>query len=246
MLEVRDLSKKFGGLEVSRGVSLDVAPGERRVLLGPNGAGKTTLFNLIAGTLKPDCGTIRLDGSDITGMTVNQRARRGLARSFQKNNLFEGLSVRDNLALAVATGEGRTGSLLACAHDSAATLTQLAEIAAQVGLSAHLDWPVAHCSYGVRRQLEIGLALATRPRLLLLDEPTSGIGPEGVAAFNALIASLPRHLAMIIIEHDLDLAFSIADRISVLSEGVVVFEGTPETTRHSRQVRELYLGAFDD
>ena len=242
MLEVRDLCKNFGGLRVSRHIGMKLEKGERRVVLGPNGAGKTTLFNLLAGTLKPTSGEILLDGARITSMNVEQRARRGLSRSYQKNNLFEGLTVRENLALAAATAQGKTFSCFARTHESAAVRETVEEVAAMVGLSDRLDVGVAQASYGNRRQLEVGLALATRPKLLLMDEPTSGVGPGMIDAFHKLIATLPLELTIVIIEHDLDLGFDVADRITVLNYGEVVFEGTPEETKGSDVVREIYLG----
>ena len=245
MLEVRDLCKNFGGLAVSKHISLKLDKGERRVVLGPNGAGKTTLFNLLAGTLSPSSGAIWIEGKDVTHSRVEERARLGMARSYQKNNLFEGLTVRDNLALAAATSLGKTGSLHGCAHDGAEVKDIIAEVANQVGLANRLDMMVANCSYGNRRQLEVGLALATRPKILLMDEPTSGVGPDMIDAFNQLIKSLPRDLTMLIIEHDLDLGFDVADSITVLNYGEVVFEGSPEETRNSSQVKEIYLGDWD-
>lgn len=242
MLEVRDLSKNFGGLRVSRNIHMRLEKGERRVVLGPNGAGKTTLFNLLAGTLQPTSGEILLDGTRITELNVEQRARRGLSRSYQKNNLFEGLTVGENLALAAATAEGRTFSCFSRAHESRAIKETVEEVAEMVGLSDRLELGVAHASYGNRRQLEVGLALATKPKLLLMDEPTSGVGPGMIDAFHRLISTLPRELTIVIIEHDLDLGFDVADQITVLNYGEVVFEGTPEETKGSDVVREIYLG----
>jgi branched-chain amino acid transport system ATP-binding protein len=242
MLEVSSLCKNFGGLRVSRNIGMHLDKGERRVVLGPNGAGKTTLFNLLAGTLQPSSGEILLDGTRITGLSVEQRARLGLSRSYQKNNLFEGLTVRENLALAAATAQGKASSFFSRAHESAAIRGIVEEVAEMVGLEDKLELGVAHASYGNRRQLEVGLALATKPKLLLMDEPTSGVGPGMIDAFHRLIASLPRDLTIVIIEHDLDLGFDVADRITVLNYGEVVFEGTPEETKESDVVREIYLG----
>lgn len=242
MLEVRGLCKRFGGLEVARSIAMRLEKGERRVVLGPNGAGKTTLFNLLAGTLKPTSGEILLDGAPIHHLSVERRARLGLSRSYQKNNLFEGLSVRENLALAAVTASGGASSFFSRSHESKAVRETVEEVAVMVGLADRLDLAVARASYGNRRQLEVGLALATRPKLLLMDEPTSGVGPNMIDAFHTLISSLPRELTIVIIEHDLDLGFDVADRITVLNYGEVVFEGTPEETRGSDVVREIYLG----
>ena len=246
MLEARGLSKSFGALRVVRDVSLALAPGERRVVLGPNGAGKTTLFNLLAGELRPDAGSVRLDGADVTRLPVHARARAGLARSYQKNNLLPGLTVAENLSLAAATAQRRDGSLLGDSFAHPAVREAVAEIAERVGLAGLLDAPVDAIAYGPRRQLEVGLALATRPRVLLMDEPTSGVGPEMVAAFHRLLHSLPRALTVLIIEHDMDLAFDIADRVSVLNGGELVFEGSPDEARASALLREIYLGGWAD
>ena len=246
MLEARGLSKRFGALHVVRDVSLALAPGERRVVLGPNGAGKTTLFNLLAGELRPDAGTVHLDGADITRLTVDARARAGLARSYQKNNPLPGLTVRENLSLAAATARRRTASLLRDGFADPAVRETVAETAARVGLADLLDAPVDALPYGPRRQLEVGLALATRPRVLMMDEPTSGVGPEMVAAFHRLLHALPRELTVLIIEHDMDLAFDIADRVTVLNHGEVVFEGPPAEARASALLREIYLGGWAD
>ena len=244
MLEVQNLSKRFGALRVVSDVSLTLAPGERRVVLGPNGAGKTTLFNLLAGELRPDAGTVRLGGADVTRLAVHARARAGLARSYQKNNLLPGLTVAENLSLAAATAQRRDASLLGDSFADARVRETVAEVAAGVGLTALLDASVDAIAYGPRRQLEVGLALATRPRVLLMDEPTSGVGPEMVAAFHRLLHALPRALTVLIIEHDMDLAFDIADRVSVLNHGELVFEGTPDEARASALVREIYLGGW--
>lgn len=244
MLEARGLSKRFGALQVVREVSLALAPGERRVVLGPNGAGKTTLFNLLAGDLSPDSGAVLLDGLDVTRLGVDARARAGLARSYQKNNLLPGLAVRENLSLAAAIAQGRTSNLLRDSFAEPPVRETVAEVAARVGLADLLDAPIEALAYGPRRQLEVGLALATRPRVLMMDEPTSGVGPEMVTAFHGLLHSLPRDLTVLIIEHDMDLAFDIADRVTVLDHGEVVFEGPPEEARRSALLREIYLGGW--
>lgn len=244
MLEAVGLQKSFGLLKVTNNVSLEVAKGERRVILGPNGAGKTTLFNILVGELKPSAGTIRLAGRDVTGHSVEARARRGLARSYQKNNLFGDLTVRENLALAVATASGASGRIFRDTLHDREIAARIGDVARQVGLKDLLDQPVDAVSYGARRQLEVGIALASGPSVLLMDEPTSGVGPEMIKAFHALLKGLPRELTVIIIEHDMDLAFDVADRVTVLNYGEVVFEGTPEETRRSSLVNEIYLGGW--
>jgi len=242
MLEALGLRKNFGGLAVIRDVSLTLAPGERRVILGPNGAGKTTLFNLLTGSLQPSAGDILLDGRSINGLSVAARAKRGLSRSFQKNNLFEDLTVRENLMLAAAAAQGQSSGMVKDSFRDTGVLETVDEIARLVALTDQLDHPVRTAPYGHRRQLEVGLALATRPRLLLMDEPTSGVGPAMIDGFHRLLQALPRDLTVVIIEHDMDLAFAIADRITVLNFGEVVFEGTPDETRGSPTVKKIYLG----
>jgi branched-chain amino acid transport system ATP-binding protein len=242
MLETEGLSKTFGSLAAANNVSLRLEKGERRVVLGPNGAGKTTLFNLLAGELRPTSGHIRIGGLDVTGLPVDARARLGLARSYQKNNLFNELTVRENLALAVATATGASSWLLNDTLADRAIAGAIDEVAALTALRDLLAMRVDRISYGARRQLEVALALATRPRILLMDEPTSGIGPAMIVAFHDLLKSLPRDLTILIIEHDMDLAFSVADRITVMNYGEVVFEGDVGETRASPLVNDIYLG----
>ena len=244
MLEAIGLTKNFGPIRVTQNVSLRVDRGERRVVLGPNGAGKTTLFNLLAGELRPNAGTIRLGGRDVTNLPVSARGRLGLGRSYQKNNLFTELTIRENLTLAVATAAGAGGGLWRDTLADATLQRIVADVAAQVALTELFEHPVNTISYGARRQLEVGLALATRPKVLLMDEPTSGVGPEMIRAFHALLKTLPRELAVVIIEHDMDLALDVADRVTVLDHGEIVFEGTPEQTRQSSLVNDIYLGAW--
>jgi len=245
MLEIIDLQKSFGSLVVADNVSLRLERGERHVILGPNGAGKTTLFNLLTGELSPDAGDIRIGGESVIKLSVEARARRGLSRSFQKNNLFEGLTVRQNLSLAAAAALGLGATLRRDTHKDRDVLQIVDGVAAQTGLDELLGAPVKNISYGNRRQLEVGLALANKPKVLLMDEPTSGVGPGMISGFHKLLKSLPRALTMLIIEHDMDLAFDVADRITVLNHGKVVFAGTPEETRASPLVNEIYLGGWD-
>ena len=246
MLEVKSLSKDFGGLQVIHDLSLSVTPGERRVILGPNGAGKTTLFHLLAGTLKPSNGEIFLDGQPISTYDAVKRARLGIARSYQKNNLFETLTIRENLMLAAAAALGKSTHMFKDTSKHADIRQRIDEIAEQVFLEDQLDQTVATASYGNRRQLEVGLALATRPKLLLMDEPTSGVGPNMIDRFHRLLEQLPRDITVLIIEHDMDLAFGVADLITVLNFGEKVFEGTPTDTRGNATVRDIYLGTWGD
>ena len=243
MLVARDLQKSFGALAVTRGVTLDLPAGRRHAVIGPNGAGKTTLFNLLTGELAPDGGSIALGGRDLTRASPDARARAGLARSFQTNNLFAEMTVRDSLATACAIADGtahRFWTLFTrdrAAHDRAAAL------AADIGLGDLLDVEARALSYGAQRQLEVGLALATRPKVLLLDEPTAGMSPEETATMQRLIVRLPAALTVVIIEHDMDVVFSLAERITVLDYGSVLLEDTPDAVRRSDVVRQRYLGS---
>ena len=246
MLRAENLCKAFGALQVTRDVSLEIPEGERHAIIGPNGAGKTTLFNLLAGELAPDAGAILIDDRDITRLPPNRRARLGLARSFQKNNLFPRRSVRDNLLLAdiAARGYGyRFWSRLAARKDA---FFKAETIAGQIGLADDMERGVAELSYGAQRQLEVGLALMAEPKVLLLDEPTSGMSPEETGRMLRLIDDLPRSLTVLMIEHDMDVVFAHADRITVLNYGEVLMQGRPEEVRGSDVVQETYLGGEAD
>jgi branched-chain amino acid transport system ATP-binding protein len=242
VLETRSLNKSFGPLAVTQEVSLAFEQGLRYAIIGPNGAGKTTYFNLLAGNLRPNSGSVLLEGRDVTGLDVTARARIGIARSFQRNSLFPEFSVRENLVLACALREGQGPVFWRPMRRLAAMHAKADEIAAQVGLAEMLDHPVRQISYGSQRQLEVALALACRPRVLLLDEPTSGMSPEETARMHVLIKNLPRGLTVIVIEHDMDIVLDFADRIIVLDYGRVLEQGTPADIRNSQVVRERYLG----
>lgn len=246
MLETRNLDKSFGAVHVTRDVSLKLERGERRVILGPNGAGKTTLFNQLVGELNSDKGTVHLAGADVTPLAVAQRARRGLSRSYQKNTLFDGLTVAENLGLAASIHTGHATQLWSDSLKKPEVREIVQEVASQVNLTPFLQANVSEISYGVRRQLEVGVALATRPLVLLMDEPTSGVGPEMAKGFHDLLNNLPRDLTLLIIEHDMDLAFDVADTITVLNYGEVVFDGLPGAARGSKLLKEIYLGNWED
>lgn len=246
MLVVEHLSKSFGAVNVTKDVSFSLERGERRVILGPNGAGKTTLFNQLVGEVKPDTGLIILGNEDISDWSVDRRAQAGLARSYQKNTLFDSLSVRENLSLSAMTSLGKGGWLFTDAFHDREVVALTNDVASQVALTDFLDHRVDSISYGMRRQLEVGIALASQPRVLLMDEPTSGVGPEMIGGFHQLLSSLPKSLTLLIVEHDMDLAFDIADQILVLNYGEVVFEGSPEEARGSALLKEIYLGSWED
>jgi branched-chain amino acid transport system ATP-binding protein len=241
-LETRGLDKSFGSLAVTQSVSLAFEAGLRYAIIGPNGAGKTTYFNLLAGNLRPDRGTIHFAGRDVTQLDVTSRARIGIARSFQRNNLFPDFTVRENLALACALRAGTARVFWRPMQRDRALHAEADAIAAEVGLADVLGTTVRALSYGSQRQLEVALAFACRPQVLLLDEPTSGMSPEETARMHALIAAIPRTLTVIVIEHDMDIVLDLADRIIVLDYGRVLEQGTPAEIRASAVVRERYLG----
>jgi len=241
-LETRALAKSFGSLAVTQDVSLAFEAGQRYAIIGPNGAGKTTYFNLLAGSLRPDAGTILLEGRDVTTFDATARTRIGIARSFQRNNVFPDFTVRENLALACALRMGAAPIFWRPMRGLSAPAAEATALATEVGLADILDSAARAISYGSQRQLEVALALACRPKVLLLDEPTSGMGPEETARMHALIADLPRTLTVIVIEHDMDIVLDLADRIIVLDYGRVLAQGTPAEIRASQVVRDRYLG----
>ena len=242
MLNLHKLVRTFGGLTAVNGVSMQVDAGERRALIGPNGAGKTTLFNLISGVLPVSSGAIWLGSRDITRLPAHERANLGMGRTFQRNNLFFNLSVFENVRLAVQHQRRVSHHMFAPAERFAEVGTATAELLERIGLADRSDELVQTLAYGQQRVLEIALALALQPRILLLDEPTAGMSPAETAEIAHLIAALPRDLTLLIIEHDMDVVFSIADTISVLHYGQVLAEGTPDEISRSQEVQEIYLG----
>ena len=242
LLHLDGLVKRFGGLTATDGVTLDVTEGEIHALIGPNGAGKTTLIHQIAGSLAPDAGRIRFNGVDVTRMSLHLRTQLGLARSYQVVSLFRRLSVRDNLAFAVQARTGSTFRFWRAAADQQPLFDEARELAARVDLADRLDAPARTLAHGEQRRLEIGLALATRPRLLLLDEPLAGLGPEESARMVDLVSGLRSHCTLLLVEHDMDAVFRLADRVSVLVNGRVIATGTPDEIRAHREVRRAYLG----
>ena len=239
MIETSELRREFGGIKALAGVSLKVAEGERRAIIGPNGAGKTTLFNVLTGELEPTAGEVRLAGENVTGRRPHELARRGVARMYQRNELFDPLPARDNVAIAVAAAAGPYRPFRS---PPASELVAADDLLERVGLATRGATPARALSHGERRQLELAVALARRPRVLLLDEPTAGMSPTETARITELIASLDRSLTLVIVEHDMDVVFRLAERITVLHEGRVLAEGTPEQMRGDRTVNEVYLG----
>jgi branched-chain amino acid transport system ATP-binding protein len=241
-LETRGLAKSFGALQATCNVSLRIAPGERHAIIGPNGSGKTTLFGLLAGELAPDAGEILLAGRDVTRLSPDARARLGLGRSFQQSNLFRDLTVRENLETALAIGKG-WGRIFWRPLAQLPGLARLAaDLAEQMWLSAVLDQAARTLPYGTQRQLEIALALAADPKVLLLDEPTAGMSAAETRAMTAFIAALPRDITLLVIEHDMAVVFELAERVTLLDHGSVLAEGTPAELRASDIVRRRYFG----
>ncbi|NWJ98414.1 MAG: ABC transporter ATP-binding protein [Chloroflexi bacterium] len=241
-LKVSGVEKRFGALVAVNGINLSVLQGERRALIGPNGAGKTTFFNLISGTLPLSAGTIQLWGRDVTRLPDWRRVRLGLARTFQRNNLFMSLTTFENVQLAVQRQQQVSYNLLRSARSFQAINEQAQQVLEQVGLTGRGELKVASLSYGEQRQLEIALALATKPSILLLDEPTAGMSLAETGQMVELVKSLPAALTLLIVEHDMDVVFALSDRITVLHYGQVLAEGTPEEVQHNPRVREVYLG----
>ena len=242
LLEVRGLRKRFGGLAATDDVSLTVSAGEIHALIGPNGAGKTTLIGQLAGSLAPDQGRILLDGEDVTHRSQHERVRRGLARSFQITRLFRGFTAIDNIALAVQARTGSSLSFLRPVARETALADEAHAILAQIGLAARAHALAERLSHGEQRALEVGLALATRPRLLLLDEPMAGAGPEDSERIVALIDRVRTSAAVLLVEHDVDAVFRLADRVSVLVNGRIIASGTPQAVRNDPDVIVAYLG----
>jgi branched-chain amino acid transport system ATP-binding protein len=242
VLRLDHLNKAFGSLVVTDDVCLDIGAGERHVIIGPNGAGKTSLVNQIGGQLRPSSGRVLLKGDDITGLSPDRISRRGVARTFQRNNLFQNLSVVENIRLALEVHRGHPLDFFTPVGRSAALSARAEELMAQVHLDTDGERLTRKLSYGEQRQLEIGVALAGAPELLLLDEPTSGMSPTETARMIDLIGTLPRTLSILMIEHDMKVVFSVADRITVLYYGKVLATGTPADIQANTRVREVYLG----
>jgi ABC-type branched-subunit amino acid transport system ATPase component len=239
VIETRELRRAFGGIVALAGVTLTIGEGERRAIIGPNGAGKTTLFNILTGELEPTSGAVRLAGEDVTGRRPHELARRGLARMYQRNELFDPLTARENIALALRASSGPYRPFTSPAAREVAQADALLERVGLAGQGAAITRALSH---GERRQLELALALACRPRVLLLDEPTAGMSPAETELIVQLIGSLERSLTIVIVEHDMDVVFRVAGRVTVLHEGRIIAEGTPAEVRGDTQVNEVYLG----
>ena len=244
-LRVRGLSCRFGGVQAVSNVDLDVAGGERRAILGPNGAGKTTLFNLLCGEVYPTAGLVEVFGQDVTLIPARRRVRLGLTRTYQTSRLFPLLTVAENIYVAVIGVEGGHLRPLRLHRDDEFR-ARAREIAARVGLSERLEVAVGSLSHGEQRQLEVALALAGKPRIMLLDEPAAGLSPAERGSLTDLLVSLDPAATLLVVEHDMDVALRVAQLVTVMHEGRVVAEGTPAEIRASQLVHELYLGRAKD
>jgi branched-chain amino acid transport system ATP-binding protein len=241
-LEARGLARNFGALIATDDVSFAVQPGARQALIGPNGAGKTTLINLLTGVIRPTAGQVLLQGRDVTGLPSSARVRMGLTRTFQINQLFPDLTAAESLALAISERNGFGADFWRVAGNQPAIVAEIEDLLTRFGLEAELDQPTRKLPYGKQRLLEIALALAARPRVLLLDEPAAGVPEEERQDILAALAALPADVAILLIEHDMDLVFSFASRISVLVAGRLLTEGAPEEIAADERVRAVYLG----
>jgi branched-chain amino acid transport system ATP-binding protein len=241
-LDITDLNKRFGGLPATKNVSLKVMPGERRLIIGPNGAGKTTLFNLITGDLTSDSGSVKLFGHELLGMPTPQRVHRGLARTYQILTLFPREKLVHNVVLALLGQDKLRWNPWAVLTGHRHLYEQAREALAQVGLADSADRVVAETSYGERRRLELAMALAQKPRLLLLDEPLAGLSQGERQTVRDLLGTIPRDVTIVMIEHDMDTALGFAERITLLHYGEVIVEGTRAEVVADPRTREVYLG----
>jgi branched-chain amino acid transport system ATP-binding protein len=245
LLQAEGLAKSFNGFEVIRDFGLNLSEGARRAIIGPNGAGKTTVFNLITGWVRPDAGFVKIDGEDVTALAPYQRTARGIARSFQRTALFAGMTVLQNLQLASQAFDRSRFSIFRSASGFAAVVERAAHYGCLMGLKHQLNRLVSDLSYGQKRQLEVALALCCEPRLLLLDEPAAGTSPSERIALIELLSALPRNIAILLVEHDMDVVYGICDLITVLNYGSVIAQGTPAEIAAHPEVRSAYLGESD-
>ena len=242
-LVIETLSRNFGGLRALSNVSLAIEPGERRLIIGPNGAGKTTLFNILSGALTASSGKVILFGRDITPLAPYERAKMGLARTFQITNVFPRLTVLENVLLALQAADGSRFRMHRRMRDNERLFAQAHAFLEHWKLNDIAAWPAKAISYGEQRLLDLVLAMAMQPKVLLLDEPTAGLSAAEVARVVGIVRNLPNEITITMIEHDMDVAFDLADRITVLHQGCVIAEGNVDAIRNNPQVAEIYLGA---
>lgn len=242
ILEIKNLHKSFGGVKATDDVSLQVTPGEVHAIIGPNGAGKTTLISQLSGLQRPDSGSVFFDGKNITRMPAPARSLLGLARTFQITSVFHDFTALQNVALAIQAHSGHSFRLLKDASSDSALNDPARAKLNDVGLGERADVIAGDLAHGEQRQLEIAMALATEPKMLLLDEPMAGMGPADSADMTRYLSSIKQSVTMLLVEHDMQAVFQLADRISVLVYGRIIATGDPESIRNNSQVREAYLG----
>ena len=244
VFDVFNLNKAFSGLTVTNDVSLSMAPGDRVALIGPNGAGKTTFVNLVTGNLRPDSGEVRLNGETVTKIDAIGRVRRGLVRSFQVTRLFQEMTPAEHVALAILQRDGRTGRMFGNFLSMPDVMDEAGVLLTKLGLIDLMHRKVSEIAYGQQRLLEIAMALALKPKVLLLDEPAAGVPQSDTGRIEQALADLPGDLAVLMIEHDMDLVFRFAKRVIVLAAGTVIFDGSPADVTRDAAVREAYLGSY--
>ncbi|WP_455274033.1 ABC transporter ATP-binding protein [Rhizobium herbae] len=244
VFDVLNLKKAFSGLTVTNDVSLSMAPGDRVALIGPNGAGKTTFVNLVTGNLRPDSGEVRLNGETVTKIDAIGRVRRGLVRSFQVTRLFQEMTPAEHVALAILQRDGRAGKMFSNFLSMPDVMDEASVLLAKLCLHDLMHRKVSEIAYGQQRLLEIAMALALKPKVLLLDEPAAGVPQSDTGRIEQALADLPSDLAVLMIEHDMDLVFRFAKRVIVLAAGTIIFDGSPADVTKNAAVREAYLGSY--
>ncbi|ACM30534.1 ABC transporter ATP-binding protein [Rhizobium rhizogenes] len=244
VFEVNHLKKAFGGLRVTNDVSLSMAPGDRVALIGPNGAGKTSFVNLVTGNLRADAGEVSLGGERVTKIDAIGRVRRGLVRSFQVTRLFQDMTPAEHVALAILQRSGRSGRMFGNFLAMNDVMAETGDLLGKLGLADLMHRKVGEIAYGQQRLLEIAVAMALKPKVLLLDEPAAGVPQSDTGRIEQALADLPTDLAVLMIEHDMDLVFRFAKRVVVLAAGTIIFDGSPADVTKDARVREAYLGSY--
>ncbi|TIX87867.1 ABC transporter ATP-binding protein [Rhizobium sp. P44RR-XXIV] len=244
IFEVKNLRKAFGGLTVTNDVSLSMAPGDRVALIGPNGAGKTSFVNLVTGNLRPDAGEVHIAGHNVNRVDAIGRVRRGLVRSFQVTRLFQDMTPAEHIGMAVLQRTGRSGRMFGNFLSMPDVMAEAEELLGTLGLAALAHRKVSEIAYGQQRLLEIAVAMALKPKVLLLDEPAAGVPQSDTGRIEQALADLPADLAVLMIEHDMDLVFRFAKRVVVLAAGTIIFDGSPQDVTQDARVREAYLGSY--
>lgn len=244
IFEVSNLKKAFGGLTVTNNISLSMAPGDRVALIGPNGAGKTSFVNLVTGNLPADSGEVRIAGQNVNRVDAIGRVRRGLVRSFQVTRLFQDMTPAEHVGMAVLQRTGRSGRMFGNFLSMRDVMAETGELLGTLGLASLAHRKVSEIAYGQQRLLELAVAMALKPKVLLLDEPAAGVPQSDTGRIEQALADLPADLAVLMIEHDMDLVFRFAKRVVVLAAGTIIFDGSPKDVTQDARVREAYLGSY--